>query len=167
MSYRLCLSDSVRARKFGTIPDLTQRILDSSTEAMSASESDTKMVTQESPYNSAAEERMLEGEMEADVERMEMVEVEVLVKEGSPVEKKELKSEVKKFLRSGVARRYLTGYFKTSGKLFLKLPLFFILKFPDFGSSELLSTHVNSLLVSQEEEASKGSDLTVAPLNVR
>ena len=164
MSFRLCLSDSVRARKFGTIPDLTQRILDSSTEAMSASESDTKMVTQESPYNSAAEERMLEGEMEADVE---MVEVEVLVKEGSPVEKKELKSEVKKFLRSGVARRYLTGYFKTSGKLFLKLPLFFILKFPDFGSSQLLSTHVNSLLVSQEEEASKGSDLTVAPLNVR
>ena len=115
MSYRLCLSDSVRARKFGTIPDLTQRILDSSTEAMSASESDTKMVTQESPYNSAAEERMLEGEMEADVERMEMVEVEVLVKEGSPVAEKELKREVKKFLRSGVARRYLTGYFKTSG----------------------------------------------------
>ena len=114
MSYRLCLSDSVRARKFGTIPDLTQRILDSSTEAMSASESDTKMVTQESPYNSAAEERMLEGEMEADVERMEMVEVEVLVKEGSPVPSC-LKREVKKFLRSGVARRYLTGYFKTSG----------------------------------------------------
>ena len=114
MSYRLCLSDSVRARKFGTIPDLTQRILDSSTEAMSASESDTKMVTQESPYNSAAEERMLEGEMEADVERMEMVEVEVLVKEGSPVPSG-LKREVKKFLRSGVARRYLTGYFKTSG----------------------------------------------------
>ena len=86
---------------------------------MSASESDTYMVTQDSLYKSAAEERMHEGEEDADEENVEVVEVEVLVKEGSPVAKKELVKEVKKFLRSGLARRYLTGHFKTSGKPFL------------------------------------------------
>merc|ERR1719187_3107887 len=107
------------------------------------------MVTQDSPFKSAAEERMQEEE--ADEESVEVVEVEVLVKERSPVGRKELVKEVKKFLRSGDTRRYLTGYFKTS----------------DFGGSELLTTHVNSLLVSQEEEASKGADLSIAPLKVR
>jgi len=118
---------------------------------MSASESDTYMVTQDSPYKSAAEERMHEEEEEDDEESVEVVEVEVLVKERSPVARKELVKEVKRFLRSGETRRYLTGYFKTS----------------DFGGSELLTTHVNSLLVSQEEEAIKGADLTTAPLKVR
>jgi len=118
---------------------------------MSASESDTYMVTQDSHNKSAAEERMHEGEEDADEENVEVVEVEVLVKEGSPVAKKELVKEVKKFLRSGCARRYLTGHFKTS----------------DFGGSQLLRIHVNSLLVSQEEEAIKGADLTIAPLKVR
>ena len=85
-------------------------------EPMSASESDTNMVTQDSPYKSAAEERMHEEEEEADEEIREIVEVEVLVKERSPVGRKELVKEVKKFLRSGDTRRYLTGYFKTSGR---------------------------------------------------
>jgi len=116
---------------------------------MSASESDTYMVTQDSPFKSVAEERMQEEE--ADEESVEVVEVEVLVKERSPVARKELVKEVKRFLRSGKTKRYLTGYFKTS----------------DFGGSELLTTHVNSLLVSQEEEASKGADLTLAPFKVR
>lgn len=127
------------------------RAVDSTGESMSASESDAYMITQDSPYKSAAEERMHEGDEEADEENLEAVEVEVLVKEQSPVARKELVKEVKKFLRSGQTRRYLTGYFKTS----------------DFGGSELLRTHVNSLLVSQEEEASKGADLTIAPLRVR
>ena len=134
---------------------------------MSASESDTYMVTQDSLYKSAAEERMHEGEEDADEENVEVVEVEVLVKEGSPVAKKELVKEVKKFLRSGLARRYLTGHFKTSGTPAQLLWFDIKLKFPDFGGSELLRTHVNSLLVSQEEEASKGADLTIAPLKVR
>ena len=85
-------------------------------EPMSASESDTYMVTQDSPYKSAAEERMHEEEEEDDEESVEVVEVEVLVKERSPVARKELVKEVKRFLRSGETRRYLTGYFKTSGR---------------------------------------------------
>ena len=83
---------------------------------MSASESDTNMVTQDSPYKSAVEEGMHEGEEEAEEESVEVVEVEVLVKECSSVARKELVKEVKKFLRSGETRRYLTGYFKTSGR---------------------------------------------------
>ena len=89
---------------------------------MSASESDAYMVSdQGSPYKSAAEE-MVHEEVEEDTdieENVEVVEVEVLVKERSTVGKKELVKEVKKFLRSGVARRYLTGHFKTSGQPFL------------------------------------------------
>ena len=91
------------------------RTVDSTGESMSASESDAYMITQDSPYKSAAEERMHEGDEEADEENLEAVEVEVLVKEQSPVARKELVKEVKKFLRSGQTRRYLTGYFKTSG----------------------------------------------------
>ena len=85
---------------------------------MSASESDTYMVTQDSPYKSAAEEEMMnEGEQEAeDEESLVVVEVEVLVKEFSTLARRELEKEVKKFLRSGETRRYLTGYFKTSGR---------------------------------------------------
>ena len=70
---------------------------------MSASESDANM--------------MHLGEDDTDVDEVnaEFVEVEVLVKESSQVGRKELVKEVKKFLRSGASRRYLTGHFKISG----------------------------------------------------
>ena len=120
---------------------------------MSASESDANMMTQDSPHKAFAEERMHEGEDDTDVDEVnaEFVEVEVLVKESSLVRRKELVKEVKKFLRSGVSRRYLTGHFKIS----------------DFGGWDMLRTNVDSLLVSQEEEAIRGADLTTAPLKVR
>ena len=120
---------------------------------MSASESDANMMTQDSPHKAFAEERMHEGEDDTDVDEVnaEFVEVEVLVKESSLVGRKELVKEVKKFLRSGVSRRYLTGHFKIS----------------DFGGWDMLRTNVDSLLVSQEEEAIRGADLTTAPLKVR
>ena len=110
--------------------------------SMSASESDTNMM-----------ERMHVGEDDTDVDEVnaEFVEVEVLVKESSLIRRRELVKEVKKFLRSGVSRRYLTGHFKIS----------------DFGGWEMLRTNVDSLLVSQEEEAIRGADLTTAPLKVR
>ena len=120
---------------------------------MSASESDANMMTQDSPQEAFAEERMHEGEDDTDVDEVnaEFVEVEVLVKESSLIGRKELVKEVKKFLRSGVSRRYLTGHFKIS----------------DFGGWDMLRTNVDSLLVSQEEEAIRGADLTTAPLKVR
>ena len=119
---------------------------------MSASESDANMMTQDSPHKAFAEERMHEGEDDTDVDEVnaEFVEVEVLVKESSLIGRKELVKEVKKFLRSGVSRRYLTGHFKIS----------------DFGGWDMLRTNVDSLLVSQEEEAIRGADLTTAPLKV-
>ena len=39
--------------------------------------------------------------------------------------------------------------------------------FLDFGGWDMLRTNVDSLLVSQEEEAIRGADLTTAPLKVR
>ena len=86
---------------------------------MSASESDANMMTQDSPQEAFAEERMHEGEDDTDVDEVnaELVEVEVMVKESSQVGRKELVKEVKKFLRggAGASRRYLTGHFKISG----------------------------------------------------
>ena len=145
--------------------------------------------------------RMHAGEDDTDVDEVnaEFVEVEVLVKESSQVGRTELVKEVKKFLRSGASRRYLTGHFKISGtqqrlalnktlsyipyKARLLLALFvsyqsqagstnttlerFSFIFLDFRGWDLLRTNVDSLLVSQEEEAIRGTDLNTAPLKVR
>ena len=132
---------------------LSDQFLRKDIASMPASESDANMMTQDSPHKAFAEERMHEGEDDTDVDEVnaEFVEVEVLVKESSLIRRKELVKEVKKFLRSGVSRRYLTGHFKIS----------------DFGGWDMLRTNVDSLLVSQEEEAIRGADLTTAPLKVR
>ena len=98
---------------------LSDQFLRKDIASMSASESDANMMTQDSPQEAFAEERMHEGEDDTDVDEVnaELVEVEVLVKESSQVGRKELVKEVKKFLRSGAgaSRRYLTGHFKISG----------------------------------------------------
>ena len=98
---------------------LSDQFLRKDIAAMSASESDANMMTQDSPQEAFAEERMHEGEDDTDVDEVnaELVEVEVLVKESNQVERKELVKEVKKFLRNGAgaSRRYLTGHFKISG----------------------------------------------------
>ena len=98
---------------------LSDQFLRKDIAAMSASESDANMMTQDSPQEAFAEdeERRHEGEDDTDVDEVnaEFVEVEALVKESSQVGRKELVKEVKKFLRSGASRRYLTGHFKISG----------------------------------------------------
>ena len=96
---------------------LSDQFLRKDIASMPASESDANMMTQDSPHKAFAEERMHEGEDDTDVDEVnaEFVEVEVLVKESSLIRRKELVKEVKKFLRSGVSRRYLTGHFKISG----------------------------------------------------
>ena len=83
--------------------NLSDQFLKKDIASMSASESDANM--------------MHLGEDDTDVDEVnaEFVEVEVLVKESSQVGRKELVKEVKKFLRSGASRRYLTGHFKISG----------------------------------------------------
>ena len=98
---------------------LSDQFLRKDIASMSASESDANMMTQDSPQEAFAEERMHEGEDDTDVDEVnaELVEVEVMVKESSQVGRKELVKEVKKFLRggAGASRRYLTGHFKISG----------------------------------------------------
>ena len=115
---------------------LSDQFLRKDIASMSASESDANMMTQDSPQEAFAEERMHEGEDDTDVDEVnaELVEVEVLVKESSQVGtlgREEVVKEVKKFLRSGAgaSRRYLTGHFKISGtqqRLALKKNLSYI-----------------------------------------
>ena len=79
--------------------------------------SDKKKLSDQFLKKDIASMRMHAGEDDTDVDEVnaEFVEVEALVKESSQVGRKELVKEVKKFLRSGASRRYLTGHLKISG----------------------------------------------------